>query len=88
MKSRLFVKKGDHIYVKGHKSAIVMLMTDVEYDNYESGRGSFFYGGFFADFPANIEIPFDGYWNIIIYSNSQHTNVLEYLVGIVENFPY
>lgn len=63
---REHLSAGQSVQVICSKPAIVMVMTDAGYDEYQDGQGAGFYGGYFTHFPAIITVPKSGYWNIVI----------------------
>ncbi|MGP2426564.1 DUF1883 domain-containing protein [Yersinia sp. 2538 StPb PI] len=85
--TRLSTSSGDYIKVNGEHCAIIMLLSDLDYEKYNSGLGSIFHGGFFANFPAQIKVPIGGYWNVLIHPSSPHRDDIEYSVKIVKTVP-
>ncbi|EKN3362087.1 DUF1883 domain-containing protein [Yersinia ruckeri] len=57
---RLSASSNDYIKVNGEHRAIIMLLSDCDYEKYKSGLRSIFHGGFFANFPAQIKVPSEG----------------------------
>ncbi|CNL70285.1 DUF1883 domain-containing protein [Yersinia aldovae] len=85
--TRLSAFSGDHIKIIGEHCAIIMLLSDRDYEKYSSGLGSIFHGDFFANFPAQIKVPSDGYWNVLIHPSLPDRNDIEYSVKIVKMVP-
>jgi len=63
---REYINIGQSVKVICSKPAIVMVMTDAGYEEYQEGHGLRFYGGYFTNFPTIVSVPNSGYWNIVI----------------------
>lgn len=63
---RLFLKDGDVVEVESDTKANVLLMDDSDYSNYKARRSHQYYGGFFTRFPARLNPPHSGYWNVVL----------------------
>jgi len=63
---RTHLSKGDVAIVNCSHQCNVMLMTDLNYSSYQSGRRFEFYGGHYSRLPARIAAPSTGYWNVVL----------------------
>ena len=72
---RLFLKQGQVVKVDCDTRANVILMDDLDYSSYKSGRSYHYYGGFFTHFPARIAPPRSGYWNVVLDLGGGHGTI-------------
>ncbi|NAS27481.1 DUF1883 domain-containing protein [Herbidospora sp. NEAU-GS84] len=56
-------------------AARVCLMDDDEYQAYLDGDAYEYYGGFYDVSPVELEVPYDGYWYLVIDSNGRRVKV-------------
>jgi hypothetical protein len=63
---RIHAKAGGYIKVNSNIPLIVMVRNDRQYQQFLSEGGANFYGGFFNHFPALIQVPSTGYWNVTV----------------------
>ena len=66
LNKRLFLNNGDVVEIDSDTQANVRLMDDVDYSNYKAGREHHYYGGYFTHFPARLNPPHSGYWNVVL----------------------
>jgi hypothetical protein len=64
--SREHMGCGDVAVVNCSHQCNVMVMDDLNFQNYRSGRSFRYLGGFFRYLPARIAVPSDGEWNIVL----------------------
>ncbi len=57
---------GDVVVVTLDHQANVMLLDDLNYSNYKSGRSFHYHGGHAKVSPIRITAPSTGHWNVII----------------------
>lgn len=63
---RLHLNQGDVVVVNCSHQCNVMLLTDVNFNNYRRGARFEYRGGFFKMLPAKIAAPHGGEWNIVL----------------------
>lgn len=85
---RLYTKAGSFIIVKSSKPLIIMVRNDEEQKRYISRGTANFYGGFFNHFPALIQVPETGYWNVSVETCGFTTEKMEYSVEIFQEGIY
>ena len=56
-------------------TARVCLMEDEHYQAYLDGDEYEYYGGFWDVSPVVLEVPYDGFWYLVVDSNIQRVNV-------------
>lgn len=44
----------------------VMLLDDINFNNYKNRRNCTYYGGHVIETPINLSIPYTGRWNVVI----------------------
>jgi len=50
-----------------------MLLDNFAYSNYQSGRDFEYYGGYFDEFPVELEAPCRARWNLVVdWRNLRH----------------
>ncbi|WP_148251447.1 DUF1883 domain-containing protein [Raoultella terrigena] len=79
---RLYTEAGNFIIIKSSNPLIIMVSDDEEHKRYMSKGTANFYGGFFNHFPALIQVPETGYWNVCVDSCGFATDKMEYSVEI------
>lgn len=65
-----------------------MVRNDAEQKRYISGGTAYFCGGFFNHFPALIQVPETGYWNVSVETCGFTTDKMEYSVEIFQESNY
>ena len=63
---RRHLNKGAIVQLDCDTQCNFLLLTDADYAAYQQVRRFHYYGGTFKDFPARIEVPESGDWNIVI----------------------
>ncbi|KKI44221.1 hypothetical protein XK97_14690 [Obesumbacterium proteus] len=63
---KLFLKQHAHLSVTCSEPVMVLLMDNKNFHSYNDGDGASYFGGYFCNFPANIDIPAEGIWNVVI----------------------
>ncbi|TBL41387.1 DUF1883 domain-containing protein [Hafnia alvei] len=63
---KLFLQQNSLLLVTCSQPAMVLLMDERNYHSYNDGDGASYFGGYFCNFPANIDIPLEGVWNVVI----------------------
>lgn len=58
-------------------------MSDTNLLSYNSGRGANYYGGFFTHFPAILEVPCDGHWNVLLETREFPMRKFQYSIDII-----
>lgn len=61
-----YLSEGDMVIVNCSHQCNVMLTDDANYQRYRRGEQFEGYGGFFEILPAEVPVPYTGYWNITI----------------------
>lgn len=64
--AREWLEAGDIVIVDCSHQCNVRLTDDVNFQSLRRGGQHRYYGGFFKRFPARIQVPHDGNWNITI----------------------
>lgn len=82
---REHLSAGQSVQVLCSKPAIIMVMTDTGYEEYQEGLGARFYGGYFTHFPAIVTVPKSGYWNIIIEQFAGNAKNISCQISYLEN---
>lgn len=72
---KLFLKQHSHLCVTCSQPAMVLLMDDKNFHSYNDGEGASYYGGYFCNFPTDIDIPMAGIWNVVIEPAQNHTDL-------------
>ncbi|PAV94522.1 hypothetical protein CJD50_20960 [Hafnia paralvei] len=68
--SRLFLVANSYVKVVCSEPAKILLINEKYYDRFCRDSWADYHGGFFTNFPAIVEVPYDGIWNIIIDTHS------------------
>lgn len=63
---RFFLGANSYVKVECSEPAKVLLIDDKHYDRFCRESWADYYGGFFAYFPAIVEVPYDAIWNVVI----------------------
>lgn len=58
-------------------------MSDANLLSYNSGRGANYYGGFFKHFPAILEVPADGDWNVLLETREFPLRKFQYSIDVI-----
>ena len=64
--AREYLQQGDVVVVNSSHQCNVALTTDIEFENYRTGRQFRHWGGFYKMFPARIVVPHTDNWNITL----------------------
>ncbi|CAI1711533.1 Domain of uncharacterised function (DUF1883) [Serratia ficaria] len=80
---RSYMLKDSTVSVQCSHPAIVMLMSDGEYERYLAGLGANFYGGYFIHFPTDLQSPGRGYWNIIIEPTERGQENIKHAISFI-----
>jgi len=75
---------GDVIEVELSQQANVILLDNTNYQRFKSGRDYKYYGGLAIRTPAQITVPKDGLWYIVIYLGG-YAGTLKYSLKVLEN---
>ncbi|MDE2854983.1 MAG: DUF1883 domain-containing protein [Chloroflexota bacterium] len=59
------LSRGDGVEVSLGYAANVLLLDNINYQNYRSGRQHKYYGGHYKQSPAIIGIPHAGHWHVV-----------------------
>ncbi|RLC51137.1 MAG: DUF1883 domain-containing protein [Candidatus Cloacimonadota bacterium] len=66
--SREYINEGDVVEVMCSHQCNILLLTDTNFQNYKNNRRySYSNGGFYKMFPARMQVPNTGYWNIVLF---------------------
>lgn len=68
--SRFFLVANSYVKVVCSEPAKILLINDKYYDRFCRESWADYHGGFFSNFPAIVEVPYDGIWNIVIDTHS------------------
>ncbi|MFO6490614.1 DUF1883 domain-containing protein [Hafnia alvei] len=68
--SRFFLVANSYVKVVCSEPAKILLINDKYYDRFCRDSWADYHGGFFSNFPAIVEVPYDGIWNIVIDTHS------------------
>ncbi|WP_321572977.1 DUF1883 domain-containing protein [Hafnia alvei] len=63
---QLYLTSNSYVKVVCSEPAKVLLINDKYYDRFSQDSWPNYHGGFFSYFPAIIEVPYEGIWNIVI----------------------
>ncbi len=63
---RMQLNQGDTVVVDCSHQCNIMIMTDSNFSNYKRGNGFQYYGGHYSRLPAQILVPNNGAWNIVL----------------------
>jgi hypothetical protein len=61
----LHLDAGDVVALDSDTQGNVMLLSDLDFSSYRSGRAYRYFGGFFRHFPAHITAPSSGHWYVV-----------------------
>ena len=64
--AREYLSDGDVVVVECSHQCNVLVMDDMNFQNYRRGERYRYFGGFFNRLPARISVPGSGYWNTVI----------------------
>lgn len=64
--SRDYFNQGDVVVLSCDTQCNFMLTDDVNFNSYKRRQSFKYLGGFFKEFPAKIQVPNSGYWNVTI----------------------
>ena len=64
--SREHLNRRDTVIVNCSHQANIMVMSDSNFSNYQSGDQFQYHGGHYKRLPAQIPVPTSGNWNIVI----------------------
>ncbi len=64
--SREYLNQGDVVEVSSDTPCNFMLTDETNFSSFKRGESFRYYGGFFKNFPARINVPHSGQWNITI----------------------
>lgn len=73
--SRDYFTAGDVVVLSCDTQCNFMLTDDSNFDLYKRGQSHRYYGGFFKYFPAKIQVPTSGYWNVTIDLGGGRANI-------------
>ena len=79
-----YLHTGDIAHLECDTQCNFMLMDNSNFQNYRTGRQFKYYGGHFTHFPARIEVPHTGTWNVVIDLGGGRANIrysLSYLTS-------
>ena len=72
------VKRGKVLRVLFDQPTKVMILSDLEYKNYQNHRTFTYYGGYSEEESFEIEVPRDGVWHVVVelgsYFNPKSVN--------------
>lgn len=83
--SRKFLKAGSSFKVTCSQPIVILVMSDSNLDSYNLGKGANYYGGLFFHFPAILEVPTDGYWNVILETREFPLRKFHYTIDTLNN---
>ncbi|TBL68304.1 DUF1883 domain-containing protein [Hafnia alvei] len=81
--SRQYLKAGCSFKITCSQPIVVLVMSDTNLLSYNSGRGANYYGGFFTHFPAILEVPCDGHWNVLLETREFPMRKFQYSIDII-----
>lgn len=81
--SRQYLKAGSSFKITCPQPIIVLVMTDSNLHSYNSGGDANYYGGFFAHFPAIVEVPTDGHWNVLLETREFPLRPFHYSIDVI-----
>lgn len=64
--SESFLDQGEAAVVTLDSQANVMLMDDINFSAYRSGRSFRYYGGLVKRSPVRLVAPHHGHWNVVV----------------------
>lgn len=64
--AREYLDSGDVVVVECDHQCNVLVMDDVNFENYRRGGQFRYHGGFYKYLPARIGVPHSGHWNTVI----------------------
>jgi len=67
--------QGDVVVLNCDTQCNFTLMDDSNFESYRRGGGHQYYGGFKEYFPARIQVPHTGYWNVVIDLGGGSANI-------------
>ncbi|MCJ8168070.1 DUF1883 domain-containing protein [Atopomonas sediminilitoris] len=63
---REHLSQGDWVIIESSQACNIRLMTDGNFRSFKNGGRHTYHGGAFDRFPAKIQVPSTGYWNITL----------------------
>lgn len=73
--SREYLNDGEVVIVNCSHQCNIMLMDDLNFQNYRSGRNFKYHGGFYRMLPARIAAPTTGFWNVVLDLGGGSANI-------------
>lgn len=73
--AREYLNGGDVVIVDCSHQCNIRLMDDSNFSSFKSGRRHSYYGGAYKMFPARIQVPHDGNWNVTIDFGGGSANI-------------
>jgi len=81
--SRDYYNAGDIVVLNCDTQCNFMLLDDSNFSNYKNSRGYNLFGGFFKMFPAKIQVPHAGHWNVVIDLGGGGANI-KYSLSVIK----
>ena len=73
--SREHFSQGDVAVLNCDTQCNFLLLDDHNFNNFKSGRDYRYFGGFYKMFPAKIQAPQSGYWNMVVNLGGGSANI-------------
>lgn len=73
--AREWLDQGDVVIVTCDHQCNVLLTDDSNFSSYRSGGRFQYHGGHFKMFPARINVPSSGHWNVTIDLGGRQANI-------------
>ncbi|WP_336195297.1 DUF1883 domain-containing protein [Hafnia paralvei] len=81
--SRQYLPAGSSFKITCSQPIVVLVMSDANLLSYNSGRGANYYGGLFTHFPAILEVPSDGHWNVLLETREFPLRPFHYSIDVI-----
>jgi len=72
---REHLNSGSIVEVDCSHQCNIILMDDNNFSKYKSGQEFRHFGGHFKKFPARIQVPSTGYWNVVLDLGGGSANI-------------
>ncbi len=73
--AREYLDSGDVVRLDCDTQCNFMIMTDTNFSAYRSGGRFNYHGGHYKRFPAAIDVPSSGHWNVVIDLGGGRANI-------------
>ncbi|AKJ41821.1 Domain of uncharacterised function (DUF1883) [Pragia fontium] len=81
--NREYLNEGDTVSVQSSHQINVLLLDDINFSYYKTGRKFNYFGGFYKRFPVNVSVPNSGHWNVVLALPPGHRANIKYSINVI-----